>query len=140
MLKIYNELFFVKLKKYSFDKLFFKNILLNLNHYCPINFYYSNIIGISHFVRNDNQLFIFGVGVRKRLRRFLTPTPTKIHLMTCHSERSDESTYFCRTLVNLNIYLHASCIYLVYVCICHICKLHVPNICLYMLYMQTTCT
>jgi len=67
--------------------------------YCPINFYQSNIIKISHFVRNDNQLFIFGVGVRKRRSRFLTPTPTKIHLITCHSERSDESTYFCRTLV-----------------------------------------
>ncbi len=54
-----------------------KEEILIKYHYCPINFYYSNIIGISHFLRNDNQLFIFGVGVRKRRSRFLTPTPNK---------------------------------------------------------------
>jgi len=51
-----------------------KNIYL---HYCPINFYHSIIILISHFVRNDNQLFIFREGVKKQLRCFLTPSLIK---------------------------------------------------------------
>jgi len=36
----------------------------------------------------------------------IDPIPNKENVITCHSERSEESTIFYRTTIILNIYLH----------------------------------